>query len=119
VKELMESGELLDKLPKKALRGEKLKALTNKAPIMVFMKGTRDEPRCGFSRTLVQILNEAGAKYETFDILADEEVRQNLKTYSNWPTYPQVYVKGQLIGGLDIIKEMKESGELQDALSVS
>lgn len=68
------------------------------------MKGSPNAPRCGFSRTLVGILNELNAKYETFDILEDEEVRQGLKTFSNWPTYPQVYVNGEFIGGLDIIK---------------
>ena len=82
----------------------RLKALINKSKIMVFMKGSPNAPRCGFSRTLVGILNELNAKYETFDILEDEEVRQGLKTFSNWPTYPQVYVNGEFIGGLDIIK---------------
>jgi len=79
---------------------------------MIFVKGDRDVPRCGFSRQLIDILNATNVPYETFDILGDEEVRQGLKTFSNWPTYPQVYVKGELVGGLDIIKEMKESGEL-------
>ena len=82
----------------------RLIALINKSKIMVFMKGSPNAPRCGFSRTLVGILNELNAKYETFDILEDEEVRQGLKTFSNWPTYPQVYVNGEFIGGLDIIK---------------
>jgi len=119
VKELLESGELAEKLPKKRSLDEKLKSLVNKASIMVFMKGSATEPKCGFSRTLMQILDESGKKFETFDILQDGEVRQGLKTFSNWPTYPQVYVKGQLIGGLDIIKEMKESGDLESALSAS
>jgi len=95
---------------------ERLKTLINRSPVMVFMKGTPDAPRCGFSRTLISILNEVNANYDTFDILSDEEVRQSLKVLSNWPTYPQVYVKGQLIGGLDIIKELKESEELESAL---
>jgi Grx4 family monothiol glutaredoxin len=84
---------------------------------MIFMKGDRNAPRCGFSKQLIQILNECGVAYETFDILSDEEVRQGLKTYSDWPTYPQVYVKGELQGGLDIIKEMKLSGELMGILN--
>lgn len=83
---------------------DKLKALVNRSPIMVFMKGSPEAPRCGFSRTLVSILNELNVKFDTFDILSDENVRQELKTYSNWPTYPQIYVNGNLIGGLDIIK---------------
>ena len=80
------------------------------------MKGNREEPRCGFSRTLIGILNETGLSYETFDILSDEEVRQGLKKFSNWPTYPQVYVKGDLVGGLDIIKELQESDDLISTL---
>ena len=93
-----------------------LKALVNRDPLMIFMKGNPDEPRCGFSRTLVGILNETGLKYDTFDILSNEDVRQGLKKFSNWPTYPQVYVKGELVGGLDIIKELNESGDLLSTL---
>jgi len=85
---------------------------------MVFLKGDADQPRCGFSKNLVGIFKDLGVQFETFDILEDEEVRQGLKTYSNWPTYPQVYVKGELIGGLDIIKEMQASGDLKSALNV-
>lgn len=96
---------------------ERLKALINKSKVMVFMKGDRNTPRCGFSKQLIQILNDTKAAYETFDILTDEEVRQGLKTFSDWPTYPQVYVKGELQGGLDIIKEMVTSGELTSVLN--
>lgn len=96
---------------------DRLKALINKSKVMVFMKGDRNTPRCGFSKQLIQILNDTKVKYETFDILSDEEVRQGLKTYSDWPTYPQVYVNGELQGGLDIIKEMLTSGELITVLS--
>ncbi|CAH0399133.1 unnamed protein product [Chilo suppressalis] len=96
---------------------DRLKALINKHKVMVFMKGNRDTPRCGFSRTLIQILNGTGVQYDTFDILTDEEVRQGLKEYSDWPTYPQLYVKGELIGGLDIIKELQASGELESTLN--
>ncbi|XP_063635185.1 glutaredoxin-3 [Cydia splendana] len=95
---------------------ERLKALINKHNVMVFMKGNRETPRCGFSRTLIQILNGTGVQYGTFDILTDEQVRQGLKEYSDWPTYPQLYVKGELIGGLDIIKELQASGELDATL---
>ncbi|KAJ8960613.1 hypothetical protein NQ318_013905 [Aromia moschata] len=84
---------------------------------MLFMKGNRTTPRCGFSRQIIEILNNTGAKYETFDILTDEEVRQGLKTYSDWPTYPQLYVNGELIGGLDIVKEMVTAGEFASALN--
>jgi Grx4 family monothiol glutaredoxin len=97
---------------------ERLKSLINQAPVMLFMKGDRNTPKCGFSRQMIQILNDTGVAYETFDILTDEEVRQGLKTYSDWPTYPQLYVKGELIGGLDIVKEMQAGGELAAALRV-
>jgi Grx4 family monothiol glutaredoxin len=96
---------------------DRLKALINKSKVMVFMKGDRSTPRCGFSKQLIQILNDTKVTYETFDILSDEEVRQGLKTYSDWPTYPQVYVNGELQGGLDIIKEMVASGELTKVLN--
>lgn len=95
---------------------DRLKALINMANVMIFMKGSREAPRCGFSKQLIAIVNDVGIDYTTFDILTDEEVRQGLKTYSDWPTYPQVYVKGELIGGLDIIKELVASGELESTL---
>lgn len=116
VKELIESGELEAQLPKQTSLEDRLKGLINKSDIMLFMKGDPDNPRCGFSKQTTSILADTGVKYDTFDILTDEEVRQGLKKYSNWPTYPQLYVKGELIGGLDIIKELKESGELESVL---
>jgi len=96
---------------------DQLKALINKSKVVLFMKGDRNTPRCGFSRQIIEILNNAGAPYETFDILQDEEVRQGLKKYSDWPTYPQLYINGDLIGGLDIVKEMLAAGELNSALN--
>ena len=95
---------------------ERLKKLVRKSPVMVFMKGNREGPKCGFSRQLMEILQPFNIPFETFDILEDEDVRQGLKKFSNWPTYPQVYVKGELIGGLDIIKDLKGSGELAATL---
>ncbi|XP_022220090.1 glutaredoxin 3 [Drosophila obscura] len=95
---------------------DRLKALVNTAPLMIFMKGDRNAPRCGFSKQLIAIVNDTSLPYETFDILSDEEVRQGLKSYSDWPTYPQVYVKGELIGGLDIIKELLANKELEATL---
>ena len=83
---------------------------------MLFMKGSPDAPRYGFSRQIVEILQAEKVAFGHFDILTDEEVRQGLKTFSNWPTYPQLYAEGSLIGGLDIVKEMKEDGELKAAL---
>nr|XP_025971679.1 glutaredoxin-3 [Dromaius novaehollandiae] len=112
VKELEASGELDTVCPKACKLEDKLKALINKAPVMLFMKGNKQMAKCGFSKQIIEIINSTGVDYETFDILEDEEVRQGLKTYSNWPTYPQLYVKGDLVGGLDIVKELKENGEL-------
>ncbi|RUS90030.1 hypothetical protein EGW08_002217, partial [Elysia chlorotica] len=116
VKEMVESGELKEALPSVEDLNKRLKGIINQSPVVLFMKGSPSAPRCGFSKTTVEILAEVGVPYTTFDILSDEEVRQGLKAYSNWPTYPQLYVKGELLGGLDIIKEMKESGELESAL---
>ena len=117
LKEMNSNGELKPMLDEaKAASEPNYEALINKHQLMIFMKGNREKPQCGFSRTLIGILNETEIPYETFDILSDEDVRQGLKKYSNWPTYPQVYVKGELVGGLDIIKELKESGDLESTL---
>ncbi|EHB00650.1 Glutaredoxin-3 [Heterocephalus glaber] len=89
-----------------------LKKLIHAAPCMLFMKGTPQEPCCSFSKQMVEILHNHNIKFSSFDIFADEEVRQGLKTYSKWPTYPQLYVSGELIGGLHIIKELEASQEL-------
>ncbi|XP_063989545.1 glutaredoxin 3 isoform X1 [Diachasmimorpha longicaudata] len=95
---------------------ERLKKLTNQAPCMLFMKGDPKNPRCGFSRTIVGMLDSLSADYQTFDILQDNTVREGLKKFSNWPTYPQLYVNGELLGGLDIVREMNEAGELEPML---
>ena len=94
----------------------RLGRLTTQSPVVLFMKGTKEEPRCGFSRKVVEAVNGTGVAYTTFDILSDEEVRQGLKTYSNWPTYPQLYAGGELVGGCDIVLEMAGAGELKGAL---
>lgn len=94
----------------------RLKQLVNMAPVMIFMKGVPDSPQCGFSKTAVKMLREDNVSFGHFNILEDEDVRQGLKKYSDWPTYPQIYVNGELIGGLDILKEMKEEGSLKDQL---
>ncbi|XP_022091869.1 glutaredoxin-3-like [Acanthaster planci] len=113
VKEMNENGDLDEDFPKKDLNA-RLKKLINSAACMLFMKGNPEGPRCGFSRTMVGILNDKNIDYKTFDILGDDEVRQGLKTYSNWPSYPQLYLKGELVGGLDIVKEMLENGDLDE-----
>ncbi|XP_071827907.1 glutaredoxin-3-like [Apostichopus japonicus] len=117
VKEMNEADEIEGTLPKKQSLDERLKTLINTAPVMLFMKGSPDEPKCGFSRTICGILEDAGIKYNSFDILEDNDVRQGLKKFSNWPTFPQLYAKGELIGGLDIVKELQESGELMNMIS--
>ena len=90
----------------------KLQRLINLAPITIFIKGSPAEPKCGFSKTLLDIFDAEKIEYKHFDILTDQEVRAELKTYSDWPTYPQVYVNGEFMGGLDIIKDMLQQGPL-------
>jgi Grx4 family monothiol glutaredoxin len=97
---------------------ERLKKLTHRSHVMLFMKGLPSMPKCGFSRQIVEILEELNISYDAFDIFSDETIRQGLKVYSDWPTFPQLYVNGELIGGLDIVKEMKDDGSLQDALTI-
>lgn len=92
--------------------------LVNSAPIVLFMKGTPDMPQCGFSANVVKILNHVGVSFNTFNILSDMDIREGVKKFSNWPTYPQLYVKGQLIGGNDIITEMMNNGELEETLKL-
>ena len=93
--------------------------LVDSSPIMVFMKGTKLMPQCGFSNNVVQILNALGLSFETFDVLSDPEIRQGIKDYSDWPTIPQVYVKGEFLGGSDILIEMYNSGELREKLEIA
>ena len=85
--------------------------------VVLFMKGTALFPQCGFSSRAVAILDHLGAPYETVDVLQDPEIRQGIKEYSDWPTIPQLYVKGEFVGGSDIMMEMFESGELRNLLS--
>ena len=92
---------------------ERIQSAIRSNKIQVFMKGTRSFPQCGFSAATVQILEELGAPFGTTDVLADPELREEIKRYSNWPTIPQVYIDGKFIGGCDIIRELYESGELQ------
>uniref|UniRef100_A0A1B6ISW9 Thioredoxin domain-containing protein n=2 Tax=Homalodisca liturata TaxID=320908 RepID=A0A1B6ISW9_9HEMI len=117
VKELVASGELKEMLPKSL--EDRLKKLINQDNVMLFMKGSPNSPKCGFSKQIVALLNETNVKFGTFDILEDEEVRQGLKEFSQWPTYPQLYVRGELVGGLDIVKELQATGELMNTLQPS
>ena len=85
--------------------------------VLLFMKGTPVFPQCGFSAMTVQILSELGVKFKAVDVLKDPEIRSGIKEFSNWPTIPQLYVKGEFIGGCDIVREMYQSGELQQLLA--
>ena len=85
--------------------------------VFLYMKGTPDFPQCGFSNQVIQILNYLGVDYKSANVLADPELREGIKTYTNWPTIPQLYVKGEFVGGADIVREMFQAGELQTHLT--
>jgi monothiol glutaredoxin len=91
----------------------KIKGIIDGADIVLFMKGVPQAPQCGFSMQVVQILNQVGAPYTAVNVLADGEIREGIKAFSNWPTIPQLYVKGEFIGGCDIARKMYQSGELK------
>ena len=97
----------------------RLDELVKNNKVMVFMKGSKLMPQCGFSNNAVQILNSLGVPYETFDVLSDSDVRQGIKEYSNWPTIPQVYINGEFVGGSDVLIELYQQGELQQMLEVA
>ncbi len=97
----------------------KIDSLVEQNKVLVFMKGTKLMPQCGFSNNVVQILNTLGVPYETVDVLADSEIRQGIKEYSSWPTIPQVYVDGEFLGGSDILIKMYQDGNLQEAVEVA
>lgn len=84
--------------------------------VFLFMKGTPEEPRCGFSYHVVQILRNLDVDYGYFDVLSDDEIRQKVKEYANWPTYPQLWVNGELVGGCDIVMQLFEQGKLEEIL---
>jgi monothiol glutaredoxin len=86
-------------------------------PVVLFMKGVPDQPRCGFSAVVVQILDHLGVEFVGVDVLQDDDLRNGIKTFSDWPTIPQLYVKGEFVGGSDIIREMFQAGELKTYLS--
>ncbi|NCJ05743.1 Grx4 family monothiol glutaredoxin [Synechococcales cyanobacterium C] len=87
--------------------------------ILVFMKGSKLMPQCGFSNTAVQVFNSLGVPFDTVDVLADPEIRQGIKEYSNWPTIPQIYINGEFIGGSDVLIELYQQGELQQLVEVA
>ena len=115
VEQMVNSGEF----PSTQDLEHKLKSLVNQSKVVLFMKGSPENPLCGFSQKAVEMLRKNAAKFSHFDILEDNEVREGLKAYSSWPTYPQLYVDGELIGGVDIMSEMDASGELSSVINKS
>ncbi len=95
---------------------ERIKDDISSNDVVLYMKGTPVFPQCGFSAAVVQVLSHVGVKFKGIDILADPGLRQGIKEFSNWPTIPQLYVKGEFVGGCDIVREMYETGELQEML---
>ncbi|MBL1211596.1 Grx4 family monothiol glutaredoxin [Geminocystis sp. GBBB08] len=98
---------------------QRIDDIVNTTQVVVFMKGSKLMPQCGFSNNVVQILNTLGVPFETVDVLSDYDIRQGIKEYSNWPTIPQVYVNGEFIGGSDILIELYQTGELQQMIEVA
>jgi monothiol glutaredoxin len=96
---------------------DRIKSEISANDVVLYMKGTPVFPQCGFSAAVVQVLTHLGVKFKGIDVLADPAIRQGIKEFSNWPTIPQLYVKGELVGGCDIVREMFETGELQQVLS--
>ena len=92
----------------------KIKDNNSKDPVVLYMKGNPTFPQCGFSSTVVQILKHIGVNFQSYDVLQDENLREGIKSFSNWPTIPQLYVNNEFVGGCDIIREMFESGELKE-----
>lgn len=97
---------------------EALDTLIGEHQVTLFMKGTRQQPQCGFSNTVVQILDGLVADYQTVDVLSDQQLRENIKAYSSWPTIPQLYIGGEFVGGCDIIQELFQTGELAETLGI-
>jgi monothiol glutaredoxin len=98
---------------------EKIEKILNDHKVVLFMKGNQSFPQCGFSARACAILQDIGISFHSVDVLEDNEIRQGIKDYGNWPTIPQLYVKKQLIGGSDIMMEMYQSGELQDLIKTN
>lgn len=97
---------------------QKIDELVNKHDIVIFMKGSRNQPQCGFSNTVIQIMNNLSVPYHTVDILQDDQIRQGIKEYSKWPTIPQVYIRGQFIGGCDILIEQYQNKKLHEMVEI-
>lgn len=96
---------------------QRISEMVEKSKVVLFMKGTRTMPQCGFSARAIAMLEHLGTEYRTFDVLSDPEVRQGIKDFANWPTIPQLYVNGEFVGGSDIMMQMFESGELAQTIT--
>ena len=95
---------------------DKIKAQLEENDVMLYMKGSATFPQCGFSGKAIEILKACGAKFDTVDVLSNPDIREGIKQYSNWPTIPQLYIKGEFVGGSDIMMEMYQNGELQEKI---
>jgi monothiol glutaredoxin len=95
---------------------ERIQALVDAHPIVLFMKGSKHFPQCGFSAAVVEVLKRSGAEFQTVNVLEDPDVRQGIKDFASWPTIPQLYVRGEFVGGCDIVRDLFEAGELQAIL---
>ena len=95
---------------------KQIEEIINSSKIVIIIKGTKQQPRCGFSREIVSLLDSFDVDFNTFDVLENPEIRAEIKNYSNWPTFPQLYIDGELIGGLDIVQQMYIAGELEDLI---
>lgn len=102
--------------PPSTLDGDKISKLVNNNKVVVFMKGIPDAPKCGFSNAVVQIFRMHGVTYDSHNVLENEEVRQGVKDYTNWPTIPQIFINGEFVGGCDIVLQMHQNGELVEEL---
>ncbi len=109
-------GEAVTETNTAADLNDRIKNLIGSSDVFLFMKGIPQMPQCGFSANTVAILNSLSISFKTFDILSDMDIREGVKQFSNWPTFPQLYIKGQLVGGNDIITEMYQSGDLKQVL---
>ncbi|MDP1573843.1 MAG: Grx4 family monothiol glutaredoxin [Coxiellaceae bacterium] len=96
---------------------DKIQQIITESPVVLFMKGTADFPQCGFSSKVVHLLRSSGIAFTDVNVLADDEMRQGIKDFTNWPTIPQLYIKGEFVGGCDIVTELYTSGELQKLAS--
>ncbi len=113
----VQGGTPVQETNKDAELTDRIQTLINSSDIFLFMKGSPEMPQCGFSANVISILNSLQINYNTFDILSDWDIREGVKQFSNWPTYPQLYVRGKLVGGNDIIMELHQDGELEDIIN--